>query len=86
MTTTTEAANVNGATSPVGIYAGAVTAAPTPISERARDYLNLDSLFTADELAQRDKVRALRRRAHPPQYRALVRRCPLPTGDRHRVR
>ena len=58
MTTTTEAANVNGATSPVGIYAGAVTAAPTPISERARDYLNLDSLFTAEELAQRDKVRA----------------------------
>ena len=46
------------ATSPVGIYAGAVTAAPTPISERARDYLNLDSLFTAEELAQRDKVRA----------------------------
>ncbi len=58
MTSTTEAASVNGATSPVGIYAGAVTAAPTPISERARDYLNLDSLFTADELAQRDKVRA----------------------------
>src|SRR6478752_924362 len=38
--------------------AGAVTAAPTPISDRARDYLNLDSLFTAEELAQRDKVRA----------------------------
>ena len=30
----------------------------TEISELARDYLNLDSLFTADELAQRDKVRA----------------------------
>ena len=29
-----------------------------PISDRARDYLNLDSLFTAEELAQRDKVRA----------------------------
>jgi glutaryl-CoA dehydrogenase len=43
---------------PVGIYAGAVTVPPTPISERARDYLNLDSLFSAEELAQRDKVRA----------------------------
>src|SRR6185436_11546873 len=43
---------------PGSAYAGAVTAAPTPISDRARDYLNLDSLFTADELAQRDKVRA----------------------------
>ncbi len=41
-----------------GIYAGAVTAPPGPITDRARDYLNLDSLFTADELAQRDKVRA----------------------------
>jgi glutaryl-CoA dehydrogenase len=29
----------------------------TEISDRARDYLNLDSLFTADELALRDKVR-----------------------------
>ena len=56
--TTTEAVTVDEATSPVGIYAGAVTAAPTPISDRARDYLNLDSLFTAEELAQRDKVRA----------------------------
>src|SRR6476469_7907273 len=43
---------------PVSHYAGAVTAAPTPISDRARDYLSLDSLFTAEELAQRDKVRA----------------------------
>ena len=43
---------------PVGIYAGAVTVPPTPITERARDYLNLDSLFSAEELAQRDKVRA----------------------------
>ncbi len=61
--TTTEsiaigAVTVDDATSPVGIYAGAVNAAPTPISDRARDYLNLDSLFTAEELAQRDKVRA----------------------------
>ena len=50
--------SVDDATTPVGIYAGAVTAAPTPISDRARDYLNLDSLFTAEELALRDKVRA----------------------------
>ena len=28
-----------------------------PISDRARDYLNLDALFTPDELALRDKVR-----------------------------
>ena len=59
--TTTEAVNSdNGATRPrpVGIYAGAVTEPPTPLSERARDYLNLDSLFTTEELAQRDKVRA----------------------------
>ena len=49
--TTTEA-------NPVGIYAGAVTEPPTPISDRARDYLNLDSLFSAEELALRDKVRA----------------------------
>ena len=35
----------------------AVTAAH-PISDRARDYLNLDSLFTAEELALRDRVRA----------------------------
>src|SRR6476661_6354344 len=58
MTSTTEAASVNGASSPVGIYDGAVTQPQTPISDRARDYLNLDSLFTAEELAQRDKVRA----------------------------
>ena len=73
MTTTTEAANVNGATSPVGIYAGAVTAAPTPISDRARDYLNLDSLFTAEELAQRDKVRAFVDARIRPNIAALVR-------------
>ena len=54
--TTTEAVSVDDR--PVGIYAGAVTQPPTPISDRARDYLNLDSLFTAAELAQRDKVRA----------------------------
>ena len=29
----------------------------TEISNLARDYLNLDSLFTADELALRDLVR-----------------------------
>jgi glutaryl-CoA dehydrogenase len=46
------------AAQPASLYAGAVTAAPTPISDRARDYLSLDTLFTADELAQRDKVRA----------------------------
>ncbi|WP_395728339.1 acyl-CoA dehydrogenase family protein [Nakamurella sp.] len=54
--TITEAVGVDDR--PVGIYAGAVTQPPTPISDRARDYLNLDSLFTAEELAQRDKVRA----------------------------
>src|SRR6478672_10011443 len=52
------AVSVDDATRPVGIYAGAVTEPPTPISDRARDYLSLDSLFTAEELAQRDKVRA----------------------------
>jgi glutaryl-CoA dehydrogenase len=31
--------------------------APRPISDRARDYLNLDSLFTAEEIALRDRVR-----------------------------
>ena len=31
--------------------------AAAPIGERARDYLNLDSLFTAEELALRDRVR-----------------------------
>ena len=58
MTTTVSAGN--GAAHPerVGIYAGAVTEPQTPITDRARDYLNLDSLFTAEELAQRDKVRA----------------------------
>ncbi len=56
MTTTVSADSV--AARPVGIYAGAVTQPPTPITDRARDYLNLDSLFTAEELAQRDKVRA----------------------------
>src|SRR6476659_8634469 len=30
---------------------------PAEISERARDYLNLDSLFAAEELAWRDRVR-----------------------------
>src|SRR6478735_8255727 len=30
---------------------------PAEISERARDYLNLDSLFSTDELALRDRVR-----------------------------
>src|SRR6478609_1471808 len=30
---------------------------PAEISDRARDYLNLDSLFTADELTLRDQVR-----------------------------
>jgi glutaryl-CoA dehydrogenase len=30
---------------------------PTEISERARDYLSLDSLFSTDELALRDRVR-----------------------------
>ena len=58
--TTTEAVSSDNGTArprPVGIYAGAVTEPRTPISDRARDYLNLDSLFTADELAQRDKVR-----------------------------
>lgn len=54
--TITEAVGVDD--KPAGIYAGAVTQPPTPISDRARDYLNLDSLFTAEELAQRDKVRA----------------------------
>src|SRR6478609_8454177 len=54
----TGAVSVDDATRPVGIYAGAVTEPPTPISDRARDYLSLDSLFTAEELAQRDKVRA----------------------------
>ncbi len=38
--------------------AGAVTAAPTPLRERAVDYLDLDSLFSVGELAQRDKVRS----------------------------
>ena len=71
---------------PVGIYAGAVTAAPTPISDRARDYLNLDSLFTAEELAQRDKVRAFVDAADPAEHRPLVRGRALPAGDRHRVR
>jgi len=56
MTTTVSADHV--AARPVGIYDGAVTQPQTPISDRARDYLNLDSLFTAEELAQRDKVRA----------------------------
>ena len=55
---TSDSVAVDEADSPVGTYAGGVTAAPTPISDRARDYLNLDSLFTAEELAQRDRVRA----------------------------
>ena len=55
---TSDSVAVDEADSPVGTYAGGVTAAPTPISDRARDYLNLDSLFTAEELAQRDTVRA----------------------------
>lgn len=56
MTTTVRADSA--AARPAGIYSGALTQPQTPISERARDYLSLDSLFTAEELAQRDKVRA----------------------------
>ena len=58
MTTTVSAGNGAARPQRAGIYAGAVTEPQTPITDRARDYLNLDSLFTADELAQRDKVRA----------------------------
>ncbi|MGS0687789.1 acyl-CoA dehydrogenase family protein [Nakamurella sp. GG22] len=36
----------------------AATTGPADLTERARDYLNLDSLFSAEELALRDRVRA----------------------------
>ena len=58
MTATVSAGTTAARPRQVGIYDGAVTEPPTPITDRARDYLNLDSLFTAEELAQRDKVRA----------------------------
>ncbi len=85
--TTTEsiasgAVTVDEATGPVGIYAGAVTAAPTPISDRARDYLNLDSLFTAEELAQRDKVRAFVDARIRPNIARWYEDGALPAGDR----
>ena len=40
--------------------------APRPISDLACDYLNLDSLFTAEELALRDRVREFVRRRIVP--------------------
>jgi len=74
--TTTEAVTVDQAAGPAGSDAGPSPATPTPISDRARDYLNLDSLFTAEELAQRDKVRTFVDAAESVRNRALVRgRC-----------
>ena len=39
----------------------------------ASDVLGIDALLSDDERAVRDRVRALRRRAHPPAHRRLVR-------------
>ena len=55
MTTTVSAGNGAARPQRAGIYAGAVTEPQTPITDRARDYLNLDSLFTADDLANPDE-------------------------------
>ena len=39
------------------------------MTELAHDYLDLDGLFSAEELEQRDRVRAVRRRADPAEHR-----------------
>ena len=51
------------------------------MTELAHDYLDLDSLFSAEELALRDRVRAFVAGADPPEHRRLVRGRPLPARD-----
>ena len=83
MTTTVSAGNGAARPERVGIYAGAVTEPPTPITDRARDYLNLDSLFTAEELALRDKVRAFVDQRIRPNIADWYENGALPAGARH---
>ena len=48
----------------------------------ADDYLDLDSLFSAEELELRDRVRGFVRRADQAEHRRLVRGRALPARDR----
>ena len=52
--------------------------APRPISDRARDYLNLDSLFTAEELALRDRVREFVQRRIVPNIAGWYEKAVFP--------
>jgi len=50
----------------------------SPISERARDYLNLDSLFTSEEIALRDRVREFVRRRIVPNIAGWYEKAVFP--------
>jgi glutaryl-CoA dehydrogenase len=52
--------------------------APRPISDRARDYLNLDSLFTAEELALRNRVREFVQRRIVPNIAGWYEKAVFP--------
>jgi len=48
------------------------------ISDRARDYLNLDSLFTSEEIALRDRVREFVRRRIVPNIAGWYEKAVFP--------